>query len=49
LEVASEKSRRGSGDPKWRRKPLKSLKTDSQMAPARWRSRARRINQANSV
>jgi len=29
---AAEVARRGSDDPKWRRKPLESLKTDAEMA-----------------
>ena len=34
---------------KWRRKPLESLKTDSEMAPAGSRSRARRIDEETFV
>jgi hypothetical protein len=32
----ARRTRRNSEDRKWRRKPLKSLKTDSEMAPGRF-------------
>jgi hypothetical protein len=40
---------RGGATRKWRRKPLKTLKTDSEIAIRRSASLGRRIDQANSV